>query len=74
MLMHMLAFTSASPPQWSKRALIRWLLMQVLYLAKYVSAVYIVHRKDHFTASRIMQRRVLEHPKVKVSDELLQLA
>lgn len=48
--------------------------MQVLYLAKYVSAVYIVHRKDHFTSSRIMQRRVLEHPKVKVSDEMLQLA
>lgn len=37
-----------------------------LALAKYAKEVCIVHRKDTFRASKIMQERVLNHPKIKV--------
>ncbi len=37
-----------------------------LALAKYAKEVYVVHRKDSFRASKIMQERVLKHPKIKV--------
>lgn len=37
-----------------------------LALAKYAKEVYVVHRKDYFRASKIMQERVLNHPKIKV--------
>jgi len=37
-----------------------------LYLSKYTSDVYIVHRKDSFRASKIMQERVLNNPNIKV--------
>ena len=47
--------------------------MQVLMLTKYASKVYIVHRRAQFTASKIMQRRVLDDPKVQASTLLLLL-
>lgn len=37
-----------------------------LALAKYAKEVYMVHRRDSFKASKIMQDRVLNNPKIKV--------
>lgn len=37
-----------------------------LYLSKYTSEVYIVHRRDSFRASKIMQQRVFSNPNIKV--------
>ena len=39
---------------------------EALVLAKFASEVVIVHRRDSFRASKIMQERVLSHPKIKV--------
>lgn len=39
---------------------------EALYLTKYASKVYIVHRSGRFRASRVMQERVLTHPKIEV--------
>ena len=36
------------------------------YLTKFAAKVYIIHRRDSFRASRAMQTRVLEHPRVEV--------
>jgi len=36
------------------------------FLAKYGSKVYLIHRRDEFRASRIMQDRVLANPKIEV--------
>ena len=36
------------------------------FLTKYGSKVYIIHRRDKFRASKIMQDRVLKNPKVEV--------
>jgi thioredoxin reductase (NADPH) len=36
------------------------------FLTKYVSRVYIIHRRDAFRASKIMQARALSNPKIQV--------
>jgi len=37
-----------------------------LFLIKFASKVYLVHRRDQLRASKIMQERVLHHPKIDV--------
>ncbi len=41
-------------------------LEDALYLAKITNRVYLVHRRDAFRASRILQQRVMAEPKIEV--------
>jgi thioredoxin reductase (NADPH) len=39
---------------------------EALFLTKYASHVYLIHRRNEFRASKIMQERVLKHDKISV--------
>lgn len=39
---------------------------EALYLTKYASKVHIIHRRDRFRASQVMQDRVFKHDKIHV--------
>ena len=36
------------------------------YVAKFAGVVYLVHRRDQLRASKIMARRAMEHPKIRI--------
>lgn len=41
-------------------------LEEALFLTRYVSEIYLVHRRDEFRAGALLQKRVRENPKIKL--------
>jgi thioredoxin reductase (NADPH) len=41
-------------------------LEEALFLTKFGSRIYIVHRRDQLRASKIMQSRAMNHPKIEI--------
>lgn len=41
-------------------------LEEALTLTKFAQKVYLIHRRDRFRGSKIMQERVFNHPKIKI--------
>jgi thioredoxin reductase (NADPH) len=39
---------------------------ETIHLTQFGSKVYLIHRRDELRASKVMQKRVLEHPKVEI--------
>lgn len=39
---------------------------EATFLTKYGSVVYIIHRRDELRASRILQKRAFDHPKIQI--------
>jgi thioredoxin reductase (NADPH) len=39
---------------------------EAMYLTRYASKVYIIHRFDYLEASKTMQKRVLANPKIEI--------
>lgn len=39
---------------------------EALFLTKYASKVYLIHRRDIFRASKVMQDRVINHPNIHI--------